>query len=256
MQPTIRLFAALALAVALAACAAAPRALAPVPETLPADPADYPADAAFAAHALLARIQHQPTPHAAFSTQAAAALDDRDFHFPGFSLAAHRLLRYEADAPTSRQTTGSLVLQDRYGRIGALLYSTRYHLGGKTLTLDDAGAAPAYRNTVSVRAVLVPKAALPPLAETWEQTFQTLSALDAMPPEGLTSPHLLGTHALVLFVMERMHPDTDLNFNLPIPNVTFALPPITLTTNDYHDYDGWRVAIINTSPGLSAGLAP
>lgn len=251
-SPLARLLAALILPLALAACATAPRALAPVPETLPDNPAHYPADAVFAATAILARIQNHATPHTAFSPQAAAALDERDFHFPGFTIAAHRLLQYTAATPgPGRQTTGSLVLQDEYGRIGALLYQADYHLEAGTLTLDKASANPVYRKNVSIQAMLVPKMDLAPLPDTWQQAYTTLFQQNAMPKEGLTTPHLLGTHALAIFVMERMHPETALNFNFPIPGVTTPLPKISLDPTTYHDYDGWRVAIITTSPGLT-----
>jgi len=264
MPATARRLAALALvALTLAACAGAPRALAPVPAALPDDPALHPQDAAFAARAVLGRIQGAAPRGAGYAPEAAAVLDRQPFAFPGFETVGHRLLRYAApvDAPQSRTASGSLVLADGYGRVAGLLYDVTYRLAGGALLLERAAVAPVYREAASVRVFLVPKDQLPPPAPTWEQAYAAMARLDAMPPGGLHTPHLLGTHALVLFVMERMHPDTDLRLNFPIPEVTVPLGAVRLEPGAYRDYDGWRVAVAAASPGLVAasqepGLAP
>ncbi|WP_028586233.1 hypothetical protein [Desulfocurvus vexinensis] len=244
-----------ALALTLAACAGAPRALAPVPAALPGDPALHPPDAAFAARAVLGRIQGAAPRGAGYAPEAAAVLDRQPFAYPGFEVVAHRLLRYAAPAgaPQARTASGSLVLADRYGRVAGLLYDVTYRLAGGALLLERASVAPVYREAASVRVFLVPKDRLPGPAPTWEQAYAAMAALDAMPPEGLHTPHLLGTHALVLFVMERMHPDTDLRLDFPIPEVDMPLDTVRLVPGAWRDYDGWRVAVVEISPGTMAG---
>lgn len=256
--PRLAVLALAVLALTLAACAGAPRALAPVPAALPDDPALHPPDAAFAARAVLGRIQGAAPRGAGYAPEAAAVLDRQPFPYPGFEAVAHRLLRYAApaDAPQSRTASGSLVLADHHGRVAGLLYDVTYRLAGGALLLERAAVAPVYRKAASVRVFLVPKDRLPGPAPTWEQAYAAMAALDAMPPEGLHTPHLLGTHALVLFVMERMHPDTDLRLDFPIPEVGVPLDTVRLVPGAYRDYDGWRVAVVELSPGTVAGPGP
>jgi hypothetical protein len=251
--------AALALLLALGACAGAPRALAPVPAALDPDhpgPASTPEDAAFAARAVLGRIQGAAPRGAGYAPEAAAVLDRQPFAYPGFHIAAHGLLRYAAPqgAPEARTAAGNLVLADAHGRIAGLAYDVTYHLADGALVLDRALVAPVYREAATVRAFLVPKDALPAPAPTWEQAYAAMAALDAMPPEGLRTPHLLGTHALALFVMERMHPEADLRLNIPIPEVDVPLDAMRPVPGVYRDYDGWRMAVVELSPGIVAGL--
>ncbi|MCK9240298.1 hypothetical protein [Desulfocurvus sp.] len=239
-----------------AGCAGVPSALAPVPaaQHLPARPPD---DAAFAVRALLGRIQGAAPRGAGYAPEAAAALDRQPFAYPGFRVAAHSLLRYAAPpgAPQSRTASGRLVLADAHGRVAGLAYDVAYHLADGALVLDRALTAPVYRRAATVRAFLVPKDRLPPPAPTWEEAYATAGRLDAMPPGGLRTPHLLGTHALLLFVMERLHPEADLHLDIPIPEVAVPLDQVRLRAGAYADYDGWRVAVVVLSPGLTARAA-
>lgn len=250
------LISSLLLAAALLSCTPVPKTLAPVPEELPEEASAYPLDAVHAMRGIIGHLQGLTRGGVRFTPDAHHALAAHGFDYPDFSIKEHRLLHYSAreDGPEGRYASGSVTLTDRHGRRAGLVYSTLYTLDKSGMTIDVAQATPLYSTNPDIRVFLVPKEGLPAPAAAWAETYEALRRLDSMPQGGLVDARALDSHALALFVMDRTSPETDVQLSLDIPELRRILPVVTVSSDDYRDYDGWRVAIVQLKPAMQAGL--
>lgn len=255
MSPILRVVVCV-MVVMMAACAGAPKSLTPVADAVFDDPTNIPADAAFAMRAMLAHMQGADLRGASFSPEAHHELSNHGYTYEGFSVGPHRLIRYEAlDAAaleTGRKALGLVGLVDAYGRHARLAYDLEYTLAEGTLRVVDATATAVYPHNPAIRVFLIPKNKLPEPAANWRDAYEAARALNVMPPGGLDDTRPLDTHALVLFVMDRTAPGTDLRLSLDIPELRRVLPLVELTHTDYRDYHGWRVAVVSIPPEMQA----
>ncbi|BBD08877.1 hypothetical protein [Desulfovibrio ferrophilus] len=246
----------LALAVLLAGCTRIPTTLSPVPEALPDEASAYPPDAIHAMRGIIGHLQGETLRGTRFTPEAHHALAAHGFHYSGFRVTHHRLLRYaaRADGPTGRTTSGAATLSDSNGRRAGIVYSSIYTVDENGVNIDMAQVTPIYTRTPVIRVFLVPKDGLPAPAATWTETYKTMRRLDSMPEGGLEDARPLDTHALAVFVLDRTAPDADVQLSLDIPELKRILPIVRLKSDDYRDYDGWRVAIVRVNPAMQAGL--
>ncbi|MBU1003548.1 MAG: hypothetical protein KKE73_13625 [Proteobacteria bacterium] len=246
----------LVLLAALLSCTPVPTTLAPVPDDLPEEASAYPLDAVLAMRGIVGHLQGKTLSGVNFSPDAHHALAAHGFDYPDFRVQDHRLLHYTSreDGPVGRYASGAVTLTDRYERGAGLVYSTLYTLGEKGLNIDVAQATPFYTTTPKIRVFLVPKDGLPAPAAAWTDTFEAMRRLNSMPKDGLADARLLDTHALAVFLLDRTAPDAVVQLSLDIPELRRILPIVDLSPEDYRDYNGWRVAIVQVKPAMQAGL--
>lgn len=242
----------LVLLAALAACAGYPTRLAPVPQQLPARGDAIPADADYAARAIFATIQGAPLNGAYMPPEVADALDD-DFDYPGFTVAEHTLYdsRERGDGPQGRFASGILRVADANGRAARIMYSATYTVGRGGLHIDAAQAAPVSVEHPRITAMLIPKDAMPQadeLPQHWTGIYHTLSALNVMPEDGLTSLDQLSTHTLVVFVMDRLPAVAEVRMAFDLSDIVRLGKPLALSYDQYLDLGGWRIAVVQLRP--------
>ena len=241
----------------LAACAGAPKTLAPMDDAVIDDPAHYPEDAVFAVRAMVAHLQGHDLRGASFSPDAHHSLAGHGYDYQSFSIGPHRIIRYEVldDAPAiGRKAVGLVALRDPYGRRAHLSYDLEYTQADAAMTVTKASVVSVYPGDPAARIFLVHKDRIPAPPASWLEAYETMRKLDEMPPDGLSDARVFDTHALVLFVMDRTAPGSDIHLSLDLPELHRVLPIINLEHKDYRDYHGWRMAIITIAPEMQARL--
>lgn len=219
-----------------------------VPETVPLGMDEIPPDALEVIGAYVARMRGVPAgkiEQVRFAPALANAIEQSNFHFGGFQLAAVRLFLYENDTadPYKIQLGALLTFMDPIGRRTAMAMYAVYGVSNGRLQVTHGAVEGIFPDRPQVELYLLRSADMPnPIPVNNAEFYRMVLAKALSPEQRARSFGRPQPYTLVAFAMDRLEPKAKLQ--LRVSDDPKGVKGYAGGVQEYN-FAGWHVSVMN-----------